>query len=107
MSEITIQKFITAANGYDTKAVLDLFAAEAVIDDVSVGEKFGGHSGIKKYFETFFIGYHTKTELLSLEFPVPNNILAKVILQGISVMRLVAWISASMKPDSSHTSTPF
>lgn len=82
MNERTINKFITAANSYDTQTVLDLFAVDAVIDDVSVGEKFQGLAGIKKYFTTFFIGYHTKTEVLSLAQSKPAHILANVDFTG-------------------------
>jgi ketosteroid isomerase-like protein len=82
MSKLIIPKFITAANSYDTPTVLDLFAADAVIDDVSVGENFEGLAGIKKYITTFFLGYHTKTELLSLEHTEKGKILAKVDFTG-------------------------
>jgi ketosteroid isomerase-like protein len=82
MSEITIQKFIAAANQYDTQSILDLFAADAVINDVSVGERFEQRTGIKKYFETFFIGYHTKTRLLALENRGNDKLLAKVDFTG-------------------------
>jgi ketosteroid isomerase-like protein len=75
-------QFIAAANRFDTEAVLALFAADAVIEDISVGEKFEGMSGIKKYIVTFFIGYHTKTQLLSFEHPGAYNILAKVDFTG-------------------------
>jgi ketosteroid isomerase-like protein len=76
------QQFIAAANQFDTQAVLNLFAADAVIEDVSVGEKFVGTSGIKKYIVTFFIGFHTKTKLLSFEHTGPGKILAKVDFTG-------------------------
>jgi ketosteroid isomerase-like protein len=75
-------QFIAAANRFDTEAVLELFATDAVIEDVSVGEKFECTSGIKKYIVTFFIGYHTKTELLSFEHPGPGNLLVKVDFTG-------------------------
>lgn len=76
------QQFIAAANRFDTQAVLDLFASNAVIEDVSVGEKFEGTAGIKKYIDNFFIGYHTKTKLLSFEYPGQGKILAKVDFTG-------------------------
>jgi ketosteroid isomerase-like protein len=75
-------QFIAAANRFDTRAVLELFAADAVIADVSVGEKFEGTAGIKKYIVTFFIGYHTSTKILSLESSDAHNILAKVDFTG-------------------------
>ncbi|RKR84074.1 SnoaL-like protein [Mucilaginibacter gracilis] len=82
MSETAIMKFIAAANRYDTQAVLDLFSADAVIDDVSVGEKFRQQAGIRKYFTTYFIGYHTKTQLLALEQSGDNSTLAKIDFTG-------------------------
>ncbi len=81
-NEDIVRQFITAANQYDTKAVLELFAADAVIDDVSAGEKFEQHAGVRKYFTTYFIGYHTQTELLSLEHPGDNAIVAKIDFTG-------------------------
>ena len=76
------QKFIDAANRFDTQAILTLFAADAVIEDVSVGEKFENQPGIEKYIVTFFIGYHTKTELLSYEHTETGKLLAKVNFTG-------------------------
>jgi hypothetical protein len=75
-------QFIAAANLFDTDTVLALFAADAVIEDVSMGEKCEGALGIKRYIVTFFNGYHTKTELLSFEHTEPGQILAKVDFTG-------------------------
>lgn len=80
--EQIVRAFIAAANNFETQKVLDLFAADAVIDDVSVGEKFELTPGVKKYFETFFIGYHTSTQLLSVEQTGAASILAKVDFTG-------------------------
>ncbi|MDN3550042.1 nuclear transport factor 2 family protein [Mucilaginibacter aquaedulcis] len=76
------QQFIAAANRFDTQAVLELFAADAVIEDVSVGDRFKHTEGIRKYFVTFFIGYHTSTKLLSLDYTGPDQVLAKVDFTG-------------------------
>ena len=80
--ESKIHKFIEAANVFDTKTVLDLFAASAVIDDVSVGEKFEHIAGVKKYFVNFFIGYHTLTKLVLFEHINANRIIARVDFTG-------------------------
>ena len=80
--EHIVQQFIAAANKFDTEGVLGLFAPDAVIDDVSVGDKFEQTEGIKKYFVTFFIGYNTSTQLLSLEHTEPGRINAKVDFTG-------------------------
>lgn len=77
-----VQQFIAAANRFDTHSVLNLFAADAVIDDVSVGDKFEHTEGIKKYFVTFFIGYHTSTKVLSVEYVGVDKVLAKVDFKG-------------------------
>jgi ketosteroid isomerase-like protein len=62
-----IQQLIKATNAFDVKAALTLFAADAVIDDVSVGEKFKNTAGVRNYLDKFFVGYHTVTRLESLE----------------------------------------
>ena len=71
MKEINMEKiirqFINATNAFDVEAALQLFADDAVIDDVSVGEKFKSIQGVRKYIEQFFVGYHTVTKLESLE----------------------------------------
>lgn len=61
------ERFVKATNDFDVKAALQLFADNAVIDDVSVGEKFEKIPGIRKYIEKFFIGYHTVTKIESIE----------------------------------------
>jgi len=62
-----ITAFISATNAFDTNAATALFAPEAVIDDPSTGEIFHGHEGVRDYVERFFVGYHTVTQLLSIE----------------------------------------
>jgi ketosteroid isomerase-like protein len=75
MNEISIEKIIeqliNATNEFDVNTALTLFTNDAVIDDVSVGEKFKNTAGLRKYFENFFVGYHTVTRLESLK--VLNN----------------------------------
>lgn len=66
MQEI-VESFIRTANAFDVEATLSLFAPDAVIDDVSVGDAFEGSNGVRQYFERFFVGYHTATRLLSIE----------------------------------------
>ncbi|MGN8055989.1 nuclear transport factor 2 family protein [Pedobacter sp. 22163] len=80
--EQIVRSFIAAANNFDTQTVLDLFTPDGVIEDVSVGEKFQQEEGIRKYFVTFFIGYHTSTQLLSVEETGSDKILAKVDFTG-------------------------
>jgi ketosteroid isomerase-like protein len=62
-----IENFIRATNAFDVDGALSLFAADAVIDDVSVGDSFVGTEGVRRYIERFFVGYNTRSKLLSLE----------------------------------------
>jgi hypothetical protein len=62
-----VESFIRTANAFDVDGALSLFSSDAVIDDVSVGGAFVGQDGVRDYLERFFVGYHTKSELLSLE----------------------------------------
>ena len=62
-----VESFIHTANAFDVGGALSLFSSDAVIDDVSVGDAFVGRDGVRDYLERFFVGYHTKSELLSLE----------------------------------------
>jgi ketosteroid isomerase-like protein len=79
MKEVTINKiikqFIKSSNAFDVETALMLFADNAVIDDVSVGEKFTNTTGVRKYLEKFFVGYKTVTKLVSVE--VFDNLNAK------------------------------
>jgi hypothetical protein len=69
-------------NAFDVEAALALFAADAVIDDVSVGEKFRNEKGVRKYLETFFVGYQTVTKLLSIELSGGRNAKVQVDFTG-------------------------
>lgn len=62
-----VETFIRTANAFDIDGALSLFTPDAVIDDVSVGDAFVGKAGIRRYFERFFIGYNTASQLLSIE----------------------------------------
>lgn len=64
-----VDRFIQTTNAFDVEATLALFAADAVIDDVSVGSAFRGTTGIRLYLEQFFVGYHTVSKLLALRQP--------------------------------------
>ncbi len=64
-----VESFIRTANAFDVDGALSLFAPDAVIDDVSVGDAFVGRDGVRDYLEQFFVGYHTRSKLLSIEGP--------------------------------------
>ena len=77
-----ITQFINATNAFDVEAALALFADDAVIDDVSVGEKFKNTTGVRKYLEKFFVGYKTVTKLESVEVLDNRNAKAQVDFTG-------------------------
>ncbi|MGV1822421.1 nuclear transport factor 2 family protein [Agrobacterium tumefaciens] len=62
-----IENFIRVTNAFDLDGALSLFAVDAVIHDVSVGDAFVGTEGVRRYIERFFVGYNTRSELLSME----------------------------------------
>jgi hypothetical protein len=62
-----VESIIRTANAFDVEGALSRFAPDAIIDDVSVGDAFIGRDGVRAYLERFFVGYHTKSELLLLE----------------------------------------
>lgn len=62
-----INNWIAVSNAFDTQKYLDFYTHDAVLDDPSVGRKFHGHKGIKDYFESYFIGYNTNTQIVGLQ----------------------------------------
>ena len=48
-----IDTFIQAANAFDVEGVTALFASDAVIDDVSVGNAFVGTEGVRLYLQQY------------------------------------------------------
>lgn len=62
-----VESFIATAKAFDVEGALSLFATDAVIDDVSVGDAFIGRDGVRQYLERFFVGYNTSSKLLSME----------------------------------------
>ena len=71
--KLFIKELLIVSNSYDTKNYLDKWDKEAVLDDPSVGQVFEGHSGVKNYFESYFIGYRTQTRLIKLEIDANNE----------------------------------
>jgi ketosteroid isomerase-like protein len=61
-----LSDWIALSNSYDTEAYLDKYLHNAELDDPSVGRKFVGHSGIREYYTSYFIGYNTQTTMLNL-----------------------------------------
>lgn len=79
---IFIQEFIASSNAYDTKSYLDKWHKNAILDDPSVGKVFKGHVGIRNYFESYFIGYKTQTQLVRLEVISDNEAHIEVEFSG-------------------------
>lgn len=63
---VFVQDFIAVSNAYDVKKYLEKWHQDAVLNDPSVGHNFKGHSGIKEYFDSYFIGYRTQTRLVKV-----------------------------------------
>jgi hypothetical protein len=80
--EKLIKKLIKATNAFDVKSALALFADNAVINDVSVGEKFSNTAGVREYLEKFFVGYHTVTKLESVRVSHDQHAKAQVDFTG-------------------------
>ncbi len=77
-----IRQFIDTTNAFDIETALLLFSDDAVIDDVSVGNKFMGTKGVRKYLEQFFVGYKTVTKLVSVKLIDNRNAKAQVDFTG-------------------------
>jgi ketosteroid isomerase-like protein len=77
-----VENFIQAANAFDIDSTLAVFAPNAVIDDVSVGDAFKGHDGVRRYLDRFFVGYSTASRLLSLDQPDDHNVFLRLDFTG-------------------------
>jgi len=56
-----VEDFIRTSNASDVDGAMSLFATDAVIDDVSVGDALVGIKGVRRYLERFFFGYNTRS----------------------------------------------
>lgn len=77
-----VKNWLDKSNAYDTEKYVELWQEKAVLDDPSVGQVFKGHSGIKKYFESYFIGYKTQTRLVKLDIISDNEAHIEVEFTG-------------------------
>ena len=77
-----VEDFIRTTNASDVDGAISLFAADAVIDDVSVGDALVGIEGVRRYLERFFVGYNTHSELRSLESPDEFNAVVRLDFTG-------------------------
>lgn len=78
----TMQNFVNAANAFDVDAVLALFAPDGLVEDSSVGETFRGRDGVRSYVEEYFVGYQTKSTVLSVEEVDEHHTTARVDFTG-------------------------
>lgn len=77
-----VKDWLDISNAYDMKNYLEKWQENAVLDDPSVGQIFKGHSGIRKYFESYFIGYKTQTRLIKLDIISENEAHIEVEFTG-------------------------
>lgn len=77
-----INDWIEAGNSLDTSKYLNFYLFDAVLDDPSVGRKFLGHEGIEDYFNSYFIGYNTHTEIVSLNISEEDQVHLEVKFTG-------------------------
>lgn len=77
-----INDWIAASNSFDTEKYLNFYMADAILDDPSVGKKFKGHKGIKDYYESYFIGYHTHMRLVRLDLTTNDKAYLEVLFTG-------------------------
>ncbi|MBE9600718.1 nuclear transport factor 2 family protein [Pedobacter sp. MC2016-24] len=80
--EIFIGNWIAASNAFDTEKYLEFYLPDAILNDPSVGRKFEGHKGIKKYFDSYFIGYNTQTAQLKIKIFDDENAHLEVQFTG-------------------------
>ena len=80
--KLFIEDWIAVSNAYYTEKYLEKWHKDAVLDDPSVGQVFEGHSGIKNYFESYFIGYKTQTRLVKLDIISDNEAHIEVDFTG-------------------------
>ena len=64
--ENTIAEWIAVSNAHDTDAYVGFFTPDATIDVPSVGSVFEGADGLRRYFETYVVGYDTQTRVVSV-----------------------------------------
>lgn len=80
--QMLTDKFIRTTNASDIEGAMSLFADDAVIDDVSVGDAFQGRDGVRLYLERFFVGYNTTSRLLSLQRLDDRNAVVRLDFTG-------------------------
>lgn len=77
-----LQNFVDAANAFDVEGILKLFASDGFIDDTSVGQVFRGHEGVRRYAEEYFVGYETRSRILTVETVDDRHSKARVDFTG-------------------------
>ncbi|TRW27568.1 nuclear transport factor 2 family protein [Flavobacterium zepuense] len=83
-----IEHWFKASNAFDTEEYFKIYDADAVLEDTTIGETYHGHHGIRNYFEEFFIGYNTKTEIIDITFMNDKEVYINAIFDGNSFSKL-------------------
>ena len=77
----TIERWIEVSNAHDTDGYIAFFTPDARIDDISVGDVFDGEEGLRRYFDTYVVGYNTQTRIESVT-PVDDHLHVVVEFTG-------------------------
>ena len=73
-----ISDWIKSSNAFETKKYLSFYLPDAILDDPSVGRKFIGHAEIEEYFNSYFIGYNTHTEIVKMDISDEHQVYLEV-----------------------------
>jgi len=77
-----INDWIDAANTFDSEKYLGFYLTDAVLEDPSVGRKFSGQKQVEDYFNSYFIGYNTHTQIVRLDISGENQVYLEVKFTG-------------------------
>ena len=77
-----IDGWIETGNSFDTAKYLSFYLTDAVLNDLSVGRRFLGHEGVEDYFNSYFIGYNTHTEIIRLKVLGEDQVYLEVNFSG-------------------------
>jgi ketosteroid isomerase-like protein len=81
IKEIT-SDWITVGNSYNVEDYLAFYHNDIVLNDPSVGRKFIGLSGVREYFESYFVGYETQTKIVGLSITDAEHAHLEVCFTG-------------------------
>lgn len=77
-----INDWIEASNTLATNKYLNFYLPDAILEDPSVGRNFSGHTEIEEYFNSYFIGYNTHTEIVKMDISDEHQAYLEVNFTG-------------------------